>query len=70
MYFFSNFSTASNAVDGIDIPDVYSGSCTHTNSEVLPWFVVDLGDLFNVIGVAIVNREIKYSRSNISALFV
>ena len=56
------FRPASHAVDGDDDPDLYHNKCTHTNQENAPWFVVDLGKAFSIVGVAIVNRGDEHSR--------
>ena len=51
------FRIASNMVDGNDDPDSDNLSCALTGSYVPPWLVVDLEHVFNIIGVAIVNRN-------------
>ena len=55
-----NFSHASLAVDGVDTPlqhdDPYG--CILTDPISYPWFVVDLGNKEEVVGVAIANRDI------------
>ena len=54
------YRAASLAVNGDDSPYISSGpqSCTHTNFDDPPWFVVDLGKEEGVIGVAITNRDV------------
>nr|XP_060633183.1 uncharacterized protein LOC132776031 [Anolis sagrei ordinatus] len=48
---------AEHAIDGSTAVDYYRGSCTHTELEANPWWMVDLGAEFNVTSVSISNRE-------------
>ena len=48
------YHNASHAVDGntaMDMP-----TCTHTESEVNPWWYVDLGDYYDLLEIIIYNR--------------
>ena len=66
--------TPGRAVDGIANSNWGGGSCTHTklDSEVSPWWYVDLGDDYVISDVWILNRgdccgkikNFKSSRSN------
>ena len=49
-------SFASLSVDGNTDNHFMHGSCSHTNAEVSPWWVVDLGMATRVLGVKITNR--------------
>ena len=49
-------SVASKAVDGDTNGDHNAGSCTHSESEVRPWWAVDLGIATSVFEVEISNR--------------
>ena len=52
---------ASKGVDGDDTPNAFLRTCAVTVSEPFPWFVVDLGNVFEIIGIALVNREQEHS---------
>ena len=59
----TSVSSAHLAVDGIDKPSFYYGSCTHTESAAViiteqPVWAVDLGYLTDVYYVEVVNRDI------------
>ncbi|XP_048057801.1 uncharacterized protein LOC125275146 [Megalobrama amblycephala] len=45
-----------HAVDGNRDSDYFKSSCTHTNSEISPWWRVDLGNVYSVNSVTITNR--------------
>ena len=47
---------ASNAVDGNTDDIYYSWSCTSTELQTWPWWVVDLGNVTAVKSVMITNR--------------
>ena len=53
---FSPVIYASNAVDGNTDDDYLHGSCSHTNIQSWPWWVVDLGAATAVQSVMISNR--------------
>ena len=49
--------SASLAVDGNTNPDYFNaGSCTHTHTELNPWWMVDLQDTVTITRVEITNR--------------
>ena len=48
--------TASKVVDGNRDPDFSHGSCSHTRSEYEPLWVVDLGQVYRISHVVIINR--------------
>ena len=52
-----NRGIASLAIDGRTADTWRSGSCTHTASELSPWWYVDLGTAQLVIGVTLINRR-------------
>uniref|UniRef100_A0A9J7Y5A9 Fucolectin tachylectin-4 pentraxin-1 domain-containing protein n=1 Tax=Cyprinus carpio carpio TaxID=630221 RepID=A0A9J7Y5A9_CYPCA len=47
---------AEHAVDGNRNADYGKGSCTHTKSELNPWWRADLGNVYSISKVAITNR--------------
>ena len=49
-------ATADKAVDGNAANNFNGKSCTHTNEEQRPWWVVDLGAEYLVSDVVITNR--------------
>ena len=49
-------------MDGLDDPGWSSNTCTHTKRESSPWWLVDLGGIYGVTHVAIVNRQDCCSR--------
>ena len=49
-------SPGRHAVNGIKTGDWYDGSCASTNSELNPWLIVDLGDVYTLGSIIIVNR--------------
>ena len=51
---------ASNAVNGITTGIWDDGSCASTDSEQSPWMTVDLGDVYTVSAVVIINRLDSY----------
>jgi len=53
---FNSNTPASNAVDGDINPNHAGHRCTHTTSQVEPWFRVDLGGSATVTDVALYNR--------------
>ena len=55
------FRPASKGVDGDDTPDVSISTCASTNPDTHPWFVVDLGIVYDITGVALTNREQAFS---------
>uniref|UniRef100_R4GDI2 Fucolectin tachylectin-4 pentraxin-1 domain-containing protein n=2 Tax=Anolis carolinensis TaxID=28377 RepID=R4GDI2_ANOCA len=48
---------AEHAIDGSTAVDYYRQSCTHTELEMNPWWMVDLEAEFSVASVSISNRE-------------
>jgi uncharacterized protein YuzE len=57
----STFSTtagdSSRAVDGNTIPNWSVGTCSHTAAgDKNPWWAVDLGKKYNVVGIELINR--------------
>ena len=48
--------TASKVVDGNRDPDLSHGSCSHTRSEYEPFWIVDLGQVYRISHVVIINR--------------
>lgn len=50
-------ATAGRAVDGDRDPDFNQGSCTLTNTESNPWWLVDLRDVLKITAVVITNRK-------------
>ncbi|XP_060135414.1 uncharacterized protein LOC118091141 [Zootoca vivipara] len=48
---------ARNAIDGSTSSDFIQGSCTHTDSERNPWWMVDLKAQYQVLRVSITNRK-------------
>ncbi|XP_061495357.1 uncharacterized protein LOC133390557 isoform X2 [Rhineura floridana] len=48
---------ASNAIDGSTSGEFAGGSCTHTDFESNPWWIVDLEAEYQVFRVSISNRE-------------
>lgn len=44
------------AVDGDTNPDMGAGSCFQTKLEVRPWITIDLGAVFEIQRIRIVNR--------------
>ena len=55
---------ASRAVDGNRNTNLASGSCSSTNRNFHPWWCVDLGAVFHVTRVTIVNRDVAAHRLN------
>ena len=55
----SNFGSAESkvAVDGKEDTHMSKGSCTHTKDDYHPWWAVDLGAVFNIVRVGILNRD-------------
>ena len=54
----SSGGVAKRGVDGKADPKFDRGqTCTHTQNENSPWWMVDLADQYEVIQVAITNRE-------------
>ena len=45
------------AVDGNKDKNWYHGSCTHTDSELYPWWAVDLQHTYHISRVKIYNRN-------------
>ncbi|XP_023930889.1 uncharacterized protein LOC112041643 [Lingula anatina] len=56
---YSSGSLARLAVDGNTNTRFFDGSCTHTeeNVELFPWWEVDLGNMYYIYSVTLVNRE-------------
>ncbi|XP_042322587.1 uncharacterized protein LOC121930412 [Sceloporus undulatus] len=54
---YSQLGAAEHAIDGSLVADFGHGSCTHTDYELNPWWMVDLKAEFNVTRVDITNRE-------------
>ncbi|XP_060101276.1 uncharacterized protein LOC132576284 isoform X2 [Heteronotia binoei] len=54
---FNPLGIASNAIDGMTTSEFSAGSCTHTDTETHPWWIVDLKSEYRVIRVSITNRE-------------
>uniref|UniRef100_A0ABM5GF69 Uncharacterized protein isoform X1 n=1 Tax=Pogona vitticeps TaxID=103695 RepID=A0ABM5GF69_9SAUR len=54
---FSPEAVASNAIDGSTEGDYGQGSCTHTEYESNPWWIVDLKAEYRVFRVSISNRR-------------
>ena len=54
-----NGATASSAVDGSREPDFDKQSCTHTDYDMSPWWMVDLGENYNIGHVTVTNRKMK-----------
>ena len=50
---------ASLAVDGNTNRDFRAGSCSHTDSELSPWWMVDLGHHCTISSVRVYNRDIN-----------
>ena len=50
-------ASAHLAVDGNGNPDLFAGSCSHTEDREPPVWAVDLGHLTNVYFVEVVNRD-------------
>ena len=48
---------AAYANDGNNDPNIYTGTCAHTNHETNPWWAVDLGAALYVDGVKFTNRD-------------
>uniref|UniRef100_A0A670J2C1 Fucolectin tachylectin-4 pentraxin-1 domain-containing protein n=1 Tax=Podarcis muralis TaxID=64176 RepID=A0A670J2C1_PODMU len=54
---YSSLGVAGNAIDGSTSSNFNQGSCTHTNSENNPWWMVDLKAQYQVLHVTITNRK-------------
>uniref|UniRef100_A0A670J4Y9 Fucolectin tachylectin-4 pentraxin-1 domain-containing protein n=1 Tax=Podarcis muralis TaxID=64176 RepID=A0A670J4Y9_PODMU len=54
---YSSLGAAGNAIDGSTASNFNQGSCTHTNSENNPWWMVDLKAQYQVLRVTITNRK-------------
>ena len=52
-----NGAYASRAVDGNKASDFFEKSCTHTDNETDPWFLVELDRPYAIHSVALTNRE-------------
>lgn len=48
---------AGKAVDGLPYTDFYMGSCSSTQTEPYPWWIVDLGSISQVEYVTLLNRD-------------
>ncbi|XP_078506269.1 fucolectin-like [Lissotriton helveticus] len=55
---------AINAIDGNLNPDVFSGSCAHSNNEMSPWWRVDLLTPHRIQYITITNTETAPERMN------
>lgn len=53
----SNGGSPDKAVDGKCIGEWSKGSCTHTNHERNPWWLVDLGESRKIYAVMVKNRK-------------
>ncbi|XP_036445226.1 fucolectin-3-like isoform X1 [Colossoma macropomum] len=53
---YDHLGDAQNAVDGDNNPDYLQSSCSHTHSDVNPWWRVELPAIYNVTSVTITNR--------------
>ncbi|XP_031794191.1 uncharacterized protein LOC111721074 [Sarcophilus harrisii] len=53
---FHLLGSSDKAIDGNDISDFYKNSCTHTNNDFEPWWMVDLTSEFIVDTVMIIPR--------------
>jgi hypothetical protein len=49
--------TADKGVDGNTDSDISNGHCFHTNTNMSPWWQVDLKDVYNISQVNITNRK-------------
>lgn len=54
---YSPIAVARNAIDGSTAASFSDGSCTHTDNEINPWWIVDLKAEYRVFWVSITNRE-------------
>uniref|UniRef100_A0A8C6TKT8 Fucolectin tachylectin-4 pentraxin-1 domain-containing protein n=1 Tax=Neogobius melanostomus TaxID=47308 RepID=A0A8C6TKT8_9GOBI len=53
---YDGLGAASNAIDG-NRESIYSrNSCSHTSTTTNPWWRVDLGDIYTITSITIVNR--------------
>ena len=48
---------SAEAVDGDKNSDFHAGSCTATNDQSFPWWVVNLGDEYSITNVGIQSRQ-------------
>jgi hypothetical protein len=53
----SSGGVSGRAVDGNPNANWAGSSCTHTDSETNPWWVVDLGESYDISKVVIYNRN-------------
>jgi len=62
---------SSRAVDGNKDPDALKddNSCFHSQMEINPWWAVDLGAVFTVVGVLFTNRGNGMGNVSVHALF-
>ena len=65
----SSAGVPSRAVDGSRNPVWGDGSCTHTKNHTSPWWMVDLGEMYDIGNVKITNRygQGKYYDFSLSA---
>ncbi|XP_077196910.1 uncharacterized protein LOC143838891 [Paroedura picta] len=53
---YNSLGEPENAVDGASSANYMHGHCTHTDLEINPWWTVDLGAVFQVRKVSVLNR--------------